>query len=240
MNELVLAFSTGIVAGLAHVYVGADHLAALMPLSVGRKLKAAWMGVRWGVGHSAGVVIVAVLLLVAREQIDIEPVSEWGERLVGVMLIALGCVGIRAAFKHKMHVHAHAHDAGEHAHLHVHVEGGHKPEPEAVEEKHSHMHSHAAFAAGTLHGVAGMAHLMGVLPSLAFPTLKESFAYLGAFALGTVLAMAIFAGVFGSITAKLGERGPKLIKGAMYFAAAVCICVGVAWIVVPLMGYELP
>jgi ABC-type nickel/cobalt efflux system permease component RcnA len=244
VNELALAFWTGLIAGMAHVYVGADHLAALMPLSVGRKLKAAWMGVRWGVGHSAGVVIVAILFLVVREAVDLEPVGEWGERLVGVMLIGLGILGMRAALKHKMHVHAHAHDAGEHAHLHVHVEGGHAPTPEPVaektEEKHAHFHSHAAFAAGTLHGLAGMAHLMGVLPSLAFPTLRESFAYLAAFALGTVGAMAVFAGLFGSITAKLGEKGPKLIKGSMYFAAVVCIVVGCAWIIVPLMGHELP
>jgi ABC-type nickel/cobalt efflux system permease component RcnA len=247
VNELALAFWTGLIAGMAHVYVGADHLAALMPLSVGRKLKAAWMGVRWGVGHSAGVVIVAILFLVVREAVDLEPVGEWGERLVGVMLIALGILGLRAAFKHKMHVHGHAHGGDEHAHLHVHVEGSHRPDPaevaeaaEAKEEKHSHMHSHAAFAAGTLHGLAGMAHLMGVLPSLAFPTLKESFAYLAAFALGTVLAMAVFAGVFGSITAKLGEKGPKLIKGSMYFAGAICIIVGCAWIIVPLMGIPLP
>lgn len=237
MNELALAFWTGLIAGIAHVYVGADHLAALMPLSVGRKLKAAWLGVRWGLGHSLGVIIVAIILLAVREAIDLEPVGVWGERIVGLMLIALGAIGIRAAFKHKLHVHEHAHDGEAHAHLHVHSDSGHEP---TEGESHSHLHTHAALAAGTLHGVAGMAHLMGVLPSLAFPTLKESFAYLGAFAAGSVVAMAAFAAIFGAITAKLGQKAPKLVKGSMYFAAVVCIVVGIAWIAVPLMGYELP
>ncbi|MCA8915620.1 MAG: High-affinity nickel transporter [Planctomycetes bacterium] len=238
MHELLIALGTGIIAGIAHVYMGADHLAALMPLSVGRKLKAAWLGVRWGVGHSMGVIIVAVIFLVVRRAVNIDPLSEWGERIVGVMLIGLGIVGLRAAFKHKLHAHTHDHGEGDHAHLHVHTGEGHPPDQRA--EEHSHFHTHAALAAGTLHGVAGMAHLMGVLPSLAFPTLKESFSYLGGFAGGTVAGMAFFAAAFGTITAKLGQKAPKMIKGSMYAAGAICIIVGVAWIVVPLMGYELP
>ena len=236
MHELLLALGTGLIAGIAHVYMGADHLAALMPLSVGRKLKAAWLGVRWGVGHSLGVIIVAIIFLVVRRAVDLEPVGEWGERLVGVMLIGLGILGLRAAFRHKLHAHAHEHGDGEHAHLHLHVDSAHAPD----EPARTHVHTHAALAAGTLHGVAGMAHLMGVLPSLAFPTLKESFAYLAAFAIGTVFGMAFFAAVFGSITARLGKKAPSMIKGSMYAAGVVCIVVGIAWIVVPLLGYELP
>jgi len=238
MHELLLALGTGLIAGMAHVYMGADHLAALMPLSVGKRLRAAWLGVRWGVGHSMGVVIVAIIFLVLRQAVDLEPVSEWGERIVGIMLIGLGVIGVRAAFKHRMHAHTHAHEGDAHTHLHVHVAGAH--DPAAEEESHAHMHTHAAFAAGTLHGLAGMAHLMGVLPSLAFPSLRESFSYLAAFAVGTVLAMALFAAVFGAITAKLGDKAPKLIKASMYLAGTVCIVVGAAWILVPLMGYELP
>ncbi|MCA8912497.1 MAG: High-affinity nickel transporter [Planctomycetes bacterium] len=238
MYDLLIAFATGLVAGLAHVYMGADHLAALMPLSVGRKLKAAWMGVRWGAGHSIGVIIVAIIFLAVRRAVNIDPVSAWGERIVGIMMIGLGILGIRAAMKHKLHVHQHAHDGSEHAHLHVHAGDGHKPD-EAGDE-HSHLHTHAALAAGTLHGVAGMAHLMGVLPSLAFPTLKQSFMFLMAFAIGTIFGMAAFAAAFGTITAKLGDKSPKLVKISMWFAAVICIVVGIAWITVPLLGYELP
>lgn len=238
MTELLIALGTGLVAGFAHVYMGADHLAALMPMSVGRKLKAAWLGVRWGVGHSVGVVIVAVIFLAIRKAVNIDPVSEWGERLVGVMMIGLGLVGVRAAIKHKMHVHHHEHDGDAHAHLHVHVDGGHAPDK--TSESHAHLHTHTALAAGTLHGVAGMAHLLGVLPSLAFPTLRESFLFLLAFAFGTIVAMSVFAAAFGSITAKLGDKSPKLVKASMWFAGLVCIVVGVAWIAVPLLGYELP
>lgn len=244
MSELAIAAWTGLVAGLAHVYVGADHLAALMPLSAGRRLRAAWLGLRWGLGHSVGVVIVAILLLAGREAlkgreiVNLEPVGEWGERLVGVMLIALGALGIRAAARHKLHLHAHSHEgAGDHAHLHIHAGQGHPADADPA--THAHLHSHAALLAGALHGTAGMAHLMGVLPTLGLP-LKSAFTYLGCFAVGSVLAMTVFAALFGVVTAKLGDRFPRMVKASMYAAAGICVLVGAAWIALPLAGIELP
>ncbi len=238
VDTLHLAIWTGLIAGVAHTFLGADHVAALMPLSVNRKFKAAWLGVRWGVGHSVGVIIVAVILLATREAVtpDLTPVEEWGERLVGMMLILLGLWGIRGAMRHKLHVHVHEHDGQEHAHMHTHVEGAHDPADTTV--RHSHIHKHAALGAGALHGLAGMAHLLGVIPALAAPTLMIAFSYLGGFALGSIASMALFAGGFGAVTAKLGSRSPALLKGSMYVASAACVLIGVAWIVLPLTGIE--
>jgi hypothetical protein len=89
-----------------------------------------------------------------------------------------------------------------------------------------------------LHGLAGMAHLLGVVPALAAPTLVVSFAYLCAFAVGSIFSMAVFAGGFGAITARLGQRSPSMLKGSMYVASIVCVLVGVVWIVLPLTGIE--
>lgn len=238
VDTIHFALATGLIAGIAHTFVGVDHLAALMPISVNRKLKAAWLGVRWGIGHSVGVVIVAMILLAFRETMapDLEFVETWGERLVGVMLIVFGLWGIRAAVRHKLHVHAHVHDGEAHTHLHAHAADAHDPADES--SWHTHLHKHAALGAGALHGLAGMAHLLGVIPALAAPTLAVSFAYLGGFAIGSVISMAAFAGGFGEITARLGARSPGFIKGSMYFASAACLVIGVAWIVLPLLGIE--
>jgi ABC-type nickel/cobalt efflux system permease component RcnA len=236
VDTIHLAIGTGLAAGLAHTFLGADHVAALMPISVNRKLKAAWLGVRWGAGHSLGVVIVAIILLAGREALDLSMVEEWGERLVGVMLIGLGLWGVRSAMRKDYHVHAHDHGDGTHAHLHAHTNDKH-----VVTEKaawHAHIHKHAAVGAGTLHGLAGMAHLLGVFPALAAPTLTISFAYLAGFAAGSILSMAAFAGVFGAITAKLGSKSPAILKGCMYFAAFACIGIGIVWIVLPFTGIE--
>jgi hypothetical protein len=231
VDTVHLALWSGILAGIAHTFLGADHLAALLPLSVNRKFKAAWLGVRWGAGHSLGVVIVAVILLAGREALDLSPVEEWGERLVGVMLIVLGLWGVRTAVRQKMHLHEHSHEGETHAHMHVHTGDAHDPQDAGTWR--THLHKHAAIGAGTLHGIAGMAHLLGVIPALLAPTLMVSFAYLVAFAAGSILSMGMFAGAFGALTAKLGSRSPALLKGSLYAAAVACILIGVYWIVAP-------
>ena len=60
-------------------------------------------------------------------------------------------------------------------------------------------HAHASFCMGVLHGVAGSSHFFGVLPALALPTRGAALTYIGAFGVGTVLAMTIFAAVVGSL-----------------------------------------
>lgn len=236
VDTVHLGLWTGLIAGLAHTFFGADHLAALLPLSVNRKFKAAWLGVRWGAGHSLGVVIVAVILLAGRESLDLALVEVWGERMVGVMLIVLGLWGVRAAFRHKMHVHMHEHGGDPHTHLHVHTVDAHDPGDRS--SWHTHLHKHAAVGAGTLHGVAGMAHLLGVIPALMAPTLTVSFVYLAAFAAGSILSMGLFAGTFGAVTARIGSKSPTLLKGSMYAAAVACIAIGVIWIVAPLLDHD--
>lgn len=45
----------GLVAGCLHTLAGADHLAALTPLTIGRShWKASLLGALWGFGHSTG------------------------------------------------------------------------------------------------------------------------------------------------------------------------------------------
>jgi hypothetical protein len=240
---MLLAFLIGLAAGVTHVYAGPDHLAALMPLSTNRRLRAAWIGLRWGLGHTVGVLVVAVIALAVREvvfqqgAINLEPIKAWGERLVGIMLIGLGALGIRAAVRHRVHAHTHHHEGGEtHTHLHVHGNDAHDPAAPPA----GHAHNHAAFGAGTLHGLAGMAHVVAVLPSLALPGLASSFSFLGGYALGSIGAMTVFAGIFGVVTASLARRAPGMVKWMMYTTAIFCVAVGVIWIVFPLLSLPLP
>jgi hypothetical protein len=240
LNDPNWAVFAGLLVGFVHVYMGADHLAAVMPMSVNRRFKAAWVGVRWGIGHSLGVLVVAIALLAGREVTGLTPdadwVDTWGKILVGVLLLALGVWGFRQARVNTLHVHRHSHEdaEGEHAHLHVH-KGGAEPHSHGA----AHVHSHAAYAVGTLHGMAGLAHVAAVLPSLVAPSAAASLGYLGGFMLGTVLGLGLFAGVFGVVTAKLGDRSPKFVKGSMYFAAAACVVIGIGLIVLPLFGIDL-
>ena len=226
---MITACAAGLLAGLLHVFAGPDHLAALAPLSLQARRRAWVVGLRWGLGHSSGVLVVAALAFGLRQVVHLEAIGGWGERLVGATLIVLGLWGLRSLFRDRLHAHAHHHDGGDHVHFHVHGPG------EAHDAPKAHVHVHAAFWVGTLHGLAGTAHLVGILPSLALPTGLETAGYLGAFALGTLAAMTGFASVIGWYSS-----GLRLYRWTLGAASALCALTGVAWIVLPLMGIALP
>ena len=222
----MFALCSGFLAGLLHVLSGPDHLAAIAPLAVRGHGRAWRAGVRWGLGHSAGVALVALLALALREVLPLERFSAVSERLVGVLLVGLGGWSVRQALRVQVHAHAHAHDGAEHEHVHF-----HSPDHAHGPGTAPHVHTHAAFGIGTLHGCAGGAHFLGVLPALAFATRVESAAYLAAFAAGTVAAMAAFAAVLGTVAARLGTDRVRAYRGLMGACAATAFGVGGWWLV---------
>lgn len=105
---MLLAVLTGLAAGFLHVLAGPDHLAAVAPLAVSTE-RAAWRsGFVWGVGHTAGVLLVGVLLLTFRELLPLDALSAWSERAVGAALIAIGAWGLW----HVRRPHRHHHVSG--------------------------------------------------------------------------------------------------------------------------------
>jgi ABC-type nickel/cobalt efflux system permease component RcnA len=222
---MFVAAFTGLIAGITHVLSGPDHLAAIAPLAV-RRPKAAWVpGLRWGIGHSSGVAVIGMLSLWLRDLLPVKLISSWGERIVGVMLIGIGCWALRKAFR--IHAHEHEHDGGRHFHLHSHSrQAAPHHEPEA-----HHRHTHAAFGIGILHGLAGSSHFLGVLPSLAFPTRFQALTYLLTFGVGTVVAMASFSGFVGWVTASCAATdGTRIYRRLMGLCAASTVAVGCFWL----------
>src|SRR5439155_11490469 len=185
-------------------------------------------------GHSSGVLVVAALAFGLRQVVHLESISTWGERLVGATMILLGLWGLRSLFRERLHVHPHHHDGGDHVHFHV-----HRPN-EAHDAPRAHVHAHAAFWVGTLHGLAGTAHLVGILPSLALPSGRETAGYLVAFALGTVTAMTAFAAVIGVLAPGRTDGGLRAFRWALAGASGLCTLTGAAWILLPLYGVALP
>jgi hypothetical protein len=168
--------------------------------------------------------------------LDLHAVGAWGERAVGVMLIGLGLLGLRRALRIEIHSHVHDHGRGPHAHLHLHTPAG----AEVVSHtRASHRHDHTALLAGTLHGIAGTAHVLGVLPALALPGPLASASYLGGFAVGSVLAMGGFAALVGWLSTAPAS-GPRRLRGALLGASGVTLSVGVAWLLLPWLGLALP
>ena len=211
---------TGALAGLFHVLSGPDHLAAVAPLAVedGRR---GWLaGWTWGLGHASGVVVVALLAVLLRDLLPpVGILSAWSERVVGVALIGIGCWALRRSGRITPGAHRH----GAVAHDHLHVQAG----PTWVRRLG---HAHASFCLGILHGIAGSSHFLGVLPALALPTRTSAVIYIGAFGVGTVVAMTAFAAIVGSAGTRV-RHGAHLHRGMMRAAAVLAIVVGTVWLV---------
>ena len=122
----MFALFAGLAAGLLHVFSGPDHLAAVAPLVAddgrqpvlsGMPTRDAWRhrvegwrtGLQWGIGHTAGVLLIACLLLLLREQLPLDAISAHSERIVGVALILVGGWGIWRASRTGFMPHGHSH-----------------------------------------------------------------------------------------------------------------------------------
>ncbi len=219
----MISVLAGFAAGAIHVLTGPDHLAAISPLALDQK-KSSWnVGFRWGLGHTAGVGLVGLLALAGRELIPVQLISSYSERVVGLVLIAIGIWGIQKALSRNIHSHHHIHDGREHVHMHMHTAAAH-------DSDNAHRHTHAALAVGIIHGFAGSSHFLGILPALALPTRTDAVLYLLAFGAGTILAMMAFASFMGAMAATLAHTGMQLYKRLLVGFSAASIVIGGVWL----------
>lgn len=255
---MLLALGAGLLAGALHVFAGPDHLAAVAPLSASKGRRSWSVGVSWGAGHAAGVATVGAVALLLREAIDLEGLSAWSERAVGIVLVGVGLWGLWRATSRWVHVHPHVHGPGGAMHVHVHAhrpgqvhdraKGPHEeerardagrtrgePAARGARPPH-HEHRHAPVWIGALHGLAGSSHLFGVLPALALPRRLDAVSYLAGFGMGTVAAMSAFSLGVGIVATRLasvpraGDRAYRVLLGTLSVAA---VAVGVAWVAHP-------
>jgi hypothetical protein len=219
----MLTVLTGVAAGFFHVLSGPDHLAAVAPLAADERKRGWLAGCTWGVGHASGVVVVSVIAVLLRELLpSVDVISAWGERIVGGALIAIGVWAFRrsARIQHAPHSH------GRVSHDHLHVQAG----PNWIRRLG---HAHASFCMGVLHGVAGSSHFFGVLPALALPSRGAALMYIGAFGVGTVVAMTAFAAAIGVMGATT-RPSPRLHSAMMAAAAMLAMLIGGVWLMAPL------
>lgn len=221
----MLTALAGFIAGFVHVLAGPDHLAAVAPLAIEERKKAWGLGLRWGIGHTGGVLCVGAVALLLREILPIEALSSYSERLVGVVLIGIGLWAMKKGLDRRIHVHPHSHDGTRHAHVHTHTPVQPHVAPQA------HRHTHAAFAVGTLHGLAGSSHILGILPALALPSTELAIGYMMAFGGGTILGMIGFSAVLGMIADRFSKSNLAIYRGLTVTCAVTAIVVGGAWLI---------
>jgi ABC-type nickel/cobalt efflux system permease component RcnA len=240
----MIVFLTGFIASMAHVVTGPDHLAAVTPLAIESRKKSWIIGFSWGLGHTIGMLLIGLLFLLFKEFLPVESISKHSETVIGVLLICIGLWAILRIFvrhNHQKKPHPHFHVSPDfYAHIHEHThhnktkliqDHGHEHLPDGIVKQNSI----TAMGIGMVHGFAGFSHLFALLPSLALPTKLASIIYIGAFAVGTILAMMIFAYALGFVAFKsVVQAKLEFLKWFTFSGALLAIAIGVLWIFNPL------
>ncbi len=225
---------SGLIMSMLHVVSGPDHLAAVTPLTIDSKNKSWSIGFSWGIGHTLGMLIIGLIFILLKEQINIEAISEHGEKIVGFLLITIGVFALLKVRKKHGSIHKHSHPHIHNNEVHIHT---HKHKDEDI-HTHNHIKNHrqnvlSALGIGIIHGVAGVSHLIAILPTLAFPSRADSIMYLGGFGAGTILAMVAYSVTLGIITQKTDEKNNrKLSVFLRIFGGSAAIIVGIIWIII--------
>jgi hypothetical protein len=164
----MFAIFAGLAAGLLHVFSGPDHLAAVAPLAADSDRRHWHTGVQWGIGHTIGVLVIACLLLLLREQLPLDAISAQSERIVGVALILVGGWGIWRASRTGFTPHGHSHAGASFAMGALHGLAGSShlfgvlPALAFATRAESMLYL-AGFGAGAVVGMSAFAAVMGLL-----------------------------------------------------------------------------
>ena len=214
MHAVIL---TGILAGLIHVFSGADHLIAMAPSAINSPKIALKNSFSWGLGHSSGVVLLTVLAIFIKDITPLKNFSNIAELLVGISLLFVGVYAIKNSFQLSIHTHSHKHENGiAHRHYHFHIK----------EQKNNNKHSHALTGIGLLHGIAGGSHFLAILPALAL-SLTNACAYLISYLIGSLISMNLFTCLISFTTLNIGQ---KFMKRLIAFAGGLSFSMGLFWI----------
>lgn len=217
----------GFAAGLLHTLAGADHLAALTPLTIGRSpAKAGLFGALWGFGHSAGQLILGLCLVLLKSRFEnIAPaLAKFGSFTVGGSLIFIGVAGLidvwqdhRAAAKEEAAGGQAALAGGPSVDV---SSGGHS----LNDESGSNM-GVGLFANGVLFGLQPDA-LFAIVPALTLPSRLAASAYISMFVFGTVAAMGSYTAVIGATSQAIQKNNPWLTTNLSVLASCVATVIG--------------
>jgi ABC-type nickel/cobalt efflux system permease component RcnA len=212
----------GLLLGLRHAFEP-DHLAAVSTLATrpeARFWSAARLGLVWGLGHSATVGIVVLLVIVLGIHV---PERLWpaAELVVAGLLVLLGSVVIWRYVRGRWHMHAHIHASGPHFHLHSHAQ---TPE-------HGHAHdkvdTRRSLSFGIAHGLAGSGAIAALLVA-AVPDTASRVAYFVAFGTGTIVGMLCVSLSLSALVRVAAQRGPRWATVLHVGAAVGSVVAGLA------------
>jgi len=219
MIEILPLLLLGFALGLIHA-LDADHIMAVSMLSSGKRNVGAVLtqSASWALGHS-GVLIVSGVLLFGLGLALPSNFQQLAEIAVGILLIVLGLTWAIRFRKEKLKLETHVH--GDITHMHWHEDT----------REHQRQSNHKPVFVGMLHGLAGSAPAMALIPAVANGQLLQALFYLAVFSLGLTLSMLAFGLGFAHIQRFLSQRYTSVFHAGQQLLAFISIGLGGVWLV---------
>lgn len=214
---ITLAFGLGMLHAL-----DADHIMAVSGLASTRVSfrNSLRFCLRWATGHGLALLFIGTCVYLLGMAIP-HSLSHYAESAVGIMLIMIGAWILWELKTKNAHLHFHHHDnLPEHAHWHQHHQ--HRRQ----HDQDSHSHQHGAMFVGILHGTAGSAPLLVLIPLAKLGSPVYAIAYSLLFSAGVLLAMLLFGGFLGSVYLWLSKLGSGFVKTLRAIIATSAIVFG--------------
>jgi nickel/cobalt exporter len=216
--------SVGFTLGMVHA-LDADHVMAVSAMSNARPGVARTLGfcANWALGHGGVLMLSGVLLFGFGVGIPAH-FGHLAELFVGVFLIGMGLLCFWRFRRERISLTEHRH--GEVVHRHWQVEGS----AHAGAAAGDRAARHTPVMVGALHGLAGSAPALALIPVVVHGELLTALAYLALFSLGVMLAMVIFGIGFGATQRFLQQRYLWIFNWFRNLVAAASILLGGYWI----------
>jgi hypothetical protein len=201
-------------------------LAALLPRCVGQRwYRAGRVGALWGMGHGVSATIIGVLAFGLKNRLKnnmssgltkvLSGMSHVTEIAVGLSLILIGIMGIREARVWEEEIDG--------------------PQPQslsaaAADTGVKSAQKRAVIFNGLLHGFSWDG-APSLAPAIAVATWSGNLAFLSAYALGTMGAMAIVTTLIGEGTRRAGQvfQRPDIPQKLSLFSSMLAIAIGGVW-----------
>lgn len=210
-------FGAGFLNGGLHALSGIDHLAAILPLVVGRqKWRAGYRGFLWSLGHGMPAYIMGYVGYALKESIttnaSMKTLTDMSGIIVGLTLATIGITGIYDIQLDNYELQSGKYDPRS-------TKGVKSPSKTPL----------SIFLNGFLMGFSWDS-LPSLAPALALSDFSELFIFLSSYVVGTVIFVTIFAAVVGECTAFMANAVSNLSAKMSFVASVTSVIVGTIWL----------
>ncbi len=206
----------GVLSGSLHAITGPDHVAAVLPASVG----GSWfhgmkVGATWGLGHGISATMLGLAAMVLKGQVSsrfkvLESLSTLAESAVGFSLIFIGLMGIKESIEARKE----------------NDEDNDSSTPLGLRS------NRAILTNGILHGCS-LDGAPSIAPVLAMKSRRSAVWFLVAYCFGTMAAMSVTAGAIAESSNRLVQTSkmPDLPSKLCFVSSFLAMLVGIFWVV---------